>query len=633
MSDILIWNDEGQPFSPRFQDVYHSITGALAQARHVFLGGCGLPGAWADAPQWRVLETGFGLGLNFLATWHAWREDAQRPQILHFVSVEAYPVSAADIRRAVAPYPELLALGEQLAAQWHGLLPGFHRLAFENGRVLLTLCIGDARSMLRAHQPFKADSLFLDGFSPGVNADMWSPEVFKTLARFCRSGTAVATWTVARAVRDALAPLGFVVEKAPGLPPKRDCLRGRYAPAWPVRRRPQVEDAERVLSPGHCAVVGAGLAGAAVAHALARRGWRVIVLDAAPHPAAGASALPFGLMAPHVSPDDALLSRLTRAGIRATWAQLTTLGLTEGTDWAATGAVERRDVTSLRLPPEWGQSGHWNETTIATADPLGRAGLPEDTPALFHARAGWVKPHRLVAAWLAHPGIAFRGGAEVAAVGTAPQNGWLLRDGDGQVLAQADRVVFAAGPGTRRFAPALPLQPVRGQIVWGELKADIGAAVASIPVNGDGHLIAQVPADNGGASLSIADESAAPRLWMSGSTYEPGDTGTATRPADRAHNLARLARLHPSLATKMLAAQSPVHDWAGVRCASADRRPLVGPIDPDAPAGPWVCTALGSRGLSFAALCAEVLAARWHGEPLPVPAAQARALDTRRLWR
>lgn len=624
MSDILTWTDEGQPFSPRFQDVYHTITGALAQAQHVFLGGCGLPGAWADAPQWRVLETGFGLGLNFLATWHAWREDAQRPQILHFVSVEAYPVSAADIRRAAALHPALQELGAQLADQWHGLLPGFHRLAFDGGRVLLTLCIGDARSMLRAHQPFEADSLFLDGFSPAVNADMWSPEVFKALARFCRPGTAVATWTVARAVRDALVPLGFVVEKAPGLPPKRDCLRGRYAPAWPVRRRPQAEDAERAPSPGHCAVVGAGLAGAAVAHALALRGWRVTVLDAADHPAAGASALPFGLMAPHASPDDALLSRLTRAGIRATWAQLTALGLVEGIDWAPTGAVERREAASLRLPPSWAQTEGWNETTRATAAMLADAGLPDDTPALFHARAGWVKPHRLVAAWLDHAAIAFRSGAHVEDIDAVPGGGWRLRDASGQVLANADRVVVAAGPATRRLAPALTLQPVRGQIVWGEMPPAMAARSHRIPVNGDGHLIAGVGVPAGAGH---------PLQWMTGSTYDPGDTDTATRPADRAHNLARLARLHPVLAPFAQDPQTVLHDWAGVRCASADRRPLVGPIDPAEPSGPWACTALGSRGLSFAALCAELLAARWHGEPLPVPAAQARALDTRRLWR
>ena len=93
------------PRSPRFDDIYHSETGGLAQARHVFLGGCGLPGAWAGKPQWRILETGFGLGLNFLTAWQAWRDDPPRPRLLHFVSVEAWPVRPQDLLRAPRPTP------------------------------------------------------------------------------------------------------------------------------------------------------------------------------------------------------------------------------------------------------------------------------------------------------------------------------------------------------------------------------------------------------------------------------------------------------------------------------------------------------------------------------------------------
>ena len=67
------------------------------------LGGCGLPAAWANTPQWRILETGFGFGLNFLVTWAAWKADPQRPRMLHFTSVEAYPVSAADLLAPTNP--------------------------------------------------------------------------------------------------------------------------------------------------------------------------------------------------------------------------------------------------------------------------------------------------------------------------------------------------------------------------------------------------------------------------------------------------------------------------------------------------------------------------------------------------
>ncbi|MGJ7544215.1 FAD-dependent 5-carboxymethylaminomethyl-2-thiouridine(34) oxidoreductase MnmC [Variovorax sp. LT1R16] len=606
MTEPVTWRADGVPLSERFGDIYHTETGALAQSRHVFLGGCGLPGAWADLPQWRILETGFGFGLNFLATWQAWRDDPARPALLHFVSIEAHPVGAEDLRRAASSYPELHALAEELAAQWLELLPGFHRLAFDGGRVLLTLCVGDVQAVLKA-QRFEADSLFLDGFSPVQNPDMWSADTLKAVSRFARRGTGLATWTIARAVRDTLAQLGFQVRKAPGFPPKRDCLRGVFDPAWTPRQR---TPATAAATPGRCVVIGAGLAGAAVAASLARRGWQVEVLERADRAAAGASGLPVGMIAPHVSSDDALLSRLTRAGIRATWQQLEDL-LVEGRDWRASGVVERRPaVPTPRLPPGWTPAGP-NLSWHADAGRLAAAGLPADAAALWHGRAGWVKPAALVAAWLAQPGIRLRTAVDVARLApSAP--GWQLFDAENRLVAEADRVVVAAGFDSLGFAPALPLQAVRGQVAWGASPAPLAAT----PVNGDGHLIPQVPGADGSWH------------WLSGATYERGSTDTTPREADHAANRAQLERLHPATAAALGSTFDQAAPWAGIRCASADRRPLVGPLE-ERP-GLWVCTALGSRGLSFAALCAELLAAQWHGEPLPLSNALAKALSTQR---
>ena len=606
----VAWRADGVPRSERFDDIYHTETGALAQSRHVFLGGCGLPEAWGGQPQWRILETGFGLGLNFLTTWQAWRADPARPRLLHFVSVEAHPVSAGDLVRAAGAYPELAPLAGELAAQWNGLLPGFHRLAFDEGRVLLTLCVGDVQPMLRA-QRFEADSIFLDGFSPQQNPEMWSADTLKAVSRFARQGTRIATWTIARAIRDALAQQGFVVEKRPGLPPKRDCLRGTFGPAWTVRRREPAP--ERVEAPGRCAVIGAGLAGAAVAASLARRGWQVTVLDAADWPASGASGLPVGMLAPHVSPDDALLSRLTRAGIRATWTELARL-LEEGRDWRASCVLERRPDGDVRVPAGWNSLGP-NESWPASADQLAAAGLPADVPAIWHARAAWVKPQQLVAAWLRQPGVEFRGGCRVARL-ERHEGGWELFDPSGELLTEADRVVICAGFESGRFAPALPLQPVRGQVAWGPVPDD-STLLPATPVNGDGHLIAHVPGEHGEAPM-----------WLAGATFDRDSTSLEPTEADSAANRERLARLHPAAAGALTDGES--HTWVGVRCASGDRRPLVGPVDAG-DAGLWACTALGSRGLSFAALCAELLAAQWHAEPLPLPVALAKALGTQRL--
>ncbi|RZJ05573.1 MAG: FAD-dependent cmnm(5)s(2)U34 oxidoreductase, partial [Haliea sp.] len=258
MSEVIDWLPDGTPYSPRFGDRYRSELGGLAQSREVFLRGCGLPDAWANQPQWCILETGFGLGLNFLVTWQAWKADASRPRLLHFVATEAFPASAADILRAAAAHPELMPLAQQLQAQCWGLLPGVHRLVFEDGRVLLSLCIGDTQAVLR-EQPFEADAVYLDGFSPAKNPDIWNIHTLKAVARCCRRGTRIASWTIARAVLDGLTQCGFTVRKTPGLPPKRDNLQGEFDPRWEPRK-------SQVFTPvtaSGCVVIGGGLAGAA----------------------------------------------------------------------------------------------------------------------------------------------------------------------------------------------------------------------------------------------------------------------------------------------------------------------------------------------------------------------------------
>ncbi|MGZ5195091.1 MAG: FAD-dependent 5-carboxymethylaminomethyl-2-thiouridine(34) oxidoreductase MnmC [Ramlibacter sp.] len=609
MSEPVEWLPDGTPRSPRFDDIYRSASGGLEQARHVFLGGCGLPAAWADRPDWRILETGFGLGLNFLATWHEWREDSRRPRLLHFASIEAWPVSAEDLVRSAKPFPQLLPLAEQLAAQWFGLTPGTHRLVFEGGQVLLTLFVGDVGDGLR-QQPFATDSIFLDGFDPVRNRAMWELQVLKGVARHCRRGTRAATWSVAGDLRRALAQCGFAVEKVEGLPPKRECLVATYAPAWEPKGTPLA--AER--APGTCAIVGSGLAGAAVAASLARRGWKVTVLDAASTPAAGASGLPVGLIAPNYSPDDNLLSRLSRCGVRGTFQQARTL-LREGHDWQLTGTLERHLPEEPRLGAEAAApQAPW--TRVADPDAIAAAGLPHDAAAYWHEQAGWIKPAALVHAWLQQPGVTWRGHCDVRSVVRADGH-WKLRDAGGAEFASAEVVVLACALGADALVRGkLGLQAVRGQVSWA--REDASADLPAFPVHGDGHVIPHVPMDHGPS-------------WFCGSTFDRGDTDLAARDADHRANLERIRRLLPDVAARLdpQFEQGRVNAWTGVRCAAVDRRPLLGEIEP----GLWVSTAMGSRGLTFAALCAELLAARLHGEPLPLDRRLAAALDVARLRR
>src|ERR1700687_4709868 len=216
---------EGIPYSEAFGDVYRSAAGGPAQSRHVFLAGNGLPGRWAGRERFVVLETGFGLGLNFLTTWQAWRADPSRCRRLHFVSIEASPFSLSDLRRLHENYPELSDEAAALHSRWPMLLPGMHRLELDSGNVVLTLYFADIKR-LRALR-LAADAIYLDGFAPAKNPDMWAPQSLRAISRLAAPDATAATWSVAASVRAALEETGFEVEKRPGFGGKREMLTAR----------------------------------------------------------------------------------------------------------------------------------------------------------------------------------------------------------------------------------------------------------------------------------------------------------------------------------------------------------------------------------------------------------------------
>ena len=657
MPERVEWRDDasiaGTPYSPRFRDRYRSESGGLEQAKDVFLAGCGLPAAWASKPQWCVLETGFGLGLNFLVTWLAWKTDPLRPRMLHFISTEAYPTSAGDILRGASAHPSLFPLAMQLTAQLYGLLPGFHRFAFEDGHVLLTLCIGDAKAMLRQQQ-FRADSVYLDGFSPAKNPEIWDVHTLKAVARCCTRGSRVATWTVSRQVRNALAEAGFVIRKTPGTPPKRDNLQGEYNPAWEPKRPSHTAVLSLPRQASSCIVIGAGLAGAAAAASLARRGWQVLVLDTANTPASGASALPAGLLAPHFSPDDSPLSRLSRSGVRMTLQQAMLL-LQPDRDWGLTGVLQhrlvdesgngnasiRKDPQPLRQPDSWQgfESAGDDWVTAATTDQLAKAGLCAPAQALHFPQAGWMKPASFVKTWLKTPGITWTGGTKVERLASCSR-GWQALDDQGRVVGQACLVVIASAIDSARLSDGLALgggdqakntarlalQPIRGQVSWG-LHAQTHTQTAHdtvrtaplfsapLPINGHGSLIPEVPSDGGLA-------------WFTGATYEREAMKPGTTISDHQANFRRLQVLHPEAAAQLAKAfaNNKISGWSGVRCATPGRLPVLGCIAANATGEIWASTGMGSRGLTFAALCGELLAAELHEEPLPVELSLANSL-------
>lgn len=227
-STLLEWRD-GQPYSTRFQDVYFSSDNGLAETDYVFLQGNRLAQRFESphSTEFTIIETGFGTGLNFLCTAKLWMEKAPTHVTLHFISTEKFPIQLSDIATAHALWPELASISATLLQQYPQLLNGEPTIKLFDGRIQLTLLLGDALSTL-PQITIPADAWLLDGFAPAKNPDMWQPALFQQMASLSKPGTTFATFTSAGNVRRGLQTAGFTVNKQPGFGKKREMLTGYY---------------------------------------------------------------------------------------------------------------------------------------------------------------------------------------------------------------------------------------------------------------------------------------------------------------------------------------------------------------------------------------------------------------------
>ena len=614
---------EGVPYSAEFGDVYHPAAGAALQSHHVFVAGNGLPARWQGRERFVILETGFGLGNNFLATWDAWRRDEKRCERLHFISIEKHPLSRDDL----AAMYEGSALARELVDAWPPLTPNLHRLSFDTDRVQLLLAFGDAAAWL-PELVAQVDAFDLDGFAPAKNPQMWQPRLFKAMGRLAAPGATAATWTAARAVREGLTSAGFDVRLADGRGGKRDITLARYAPAFTPRRAP-ARLASRKPKERRALIVGAGLAGCAAALALAEQGWRSSVIDRHAAPAQEASGNPGGLFHGIVNPQDGAHARFNRAAalqaqhaiglaIRENGVRGATDGLLRLETSGAGVDTMRASIAAQGLP-----DGYVRVVDAATASAL--CGIALSDPAWFYPGGGWVQPVALARAWLERSGAEFGGGVDVATLRRTAQ-GWQLLDANGGVIDEAEIVVLAnAGDAFRLLGqPAWPIEKQRGQISVFQAR---GVTLPAIPVAGSGYLLPEV--DGHG---------------VFGATAQAGDDDPAVRHADHLHNLAQLARLSNSLTGIPADTLQGRTAW---RWVTDDRLPIVGRV-PDASAartakrldqprfvprvdGLFVFSALGSRGITWSTLGARVLASAISGAPAPLEASLLDAIDPARF--
>ncbi|MCV4261448.1 bifunctional tRNA (5-methylaminomethyl-2-thiouridine)(34)-methyltransferase MnmD/FAD-dependent 5-carboxymethylaminomethyl-2-thiouridine(34) oxidoreductase MnmC [Pseudomonas capsici] len=639
------WDEQGNPHSRAFSDVYFSTESGLEETRHVFLVQNDLRQRFTALPAGERLvigETGFGTGLNFLCAWQLFEECADPEARLHFVSVEKFPLSRTDLQRALALWPELAVFAEPLLGQYIAVHEGFQRLVFDEGRVTLTLLIGDALHML-PQLDGQIDAWFLDGFAPARNPEMWTPELFAELARLSAPEASIGTFTSTGWVRRALNAAGFKMKRVPGIGHKWEVLRGRFI-GWPEETplppaikpwfaRPAAFEGER-----KALVIGAGLAGCATAESLARRGWQVSLLERHAQPAQEASGNPQGVLYLKLSAHGTALSQLILSGFGHTRRLLERLQ--RGIDWDNCGVLQlafddkeaqRQQQLAEAFPEEL---LHRLDQPSAEA----HSGVTLSWGGLFFPEGGWVHPPALCHSQAAHPNIKLITHHEALELRRVDGQ-WQAWDRN-QMIDSAPVVVLAGAADIKQFAQSadLPLKRIRGQIT--RLPRTEASQVLRTVVCAEGYV---APARLGEHTL--------------GASFDFNSDDLNTNTADHLSNLQLLQEISDDLTARLGATDLPpekLQGRAAFRCTSPDYLPIVGPLAdreaftqayaalakdarqvPDI-ACPWldglyVNSGHGSRGLITAPLSAELIAAWLDNEPLPLPRSVAEACHPNRF--
>jgi len=646
---VLDWEPGGAPRSRRYGDIYFSPQDGPAESRHVFLDGNGLPGRWRehDAPVFRIGELGFGTGLNFLVTLAALHREAPPGLRLHYWAVEAEPLRARDLARcADALPPSLAAPAAALAAAYPPPVPGLHRLLFDDGRVVLDLHWGDAATALAdraSHGRRWFDAWYLDGFAPARNATLWEEPLWRQLARLSRPGATVSTFTAAGRVRRGLAAAGFAMNRRDGFGAKRESLHGRLAhppPAAAGDGTPWDLPAGAPPAPASALVIGAGIAGASAAAALARRGVAVTVLEAGPVAGRGsgnAQGVLFTRLSHRHAPltDIALLGYLDAA--RCYRALFDAGRLRAGADGELNGCFQMAGpkVRLDQLAPALATVPELAEL-LNPAAAAERLGVTPAVGGLWLPHSGWLHPAAACRALLSGGGITLV--EHCGAVTLNREDGRWRALADGGRHWSADIAVVAAGVASADLADLhwLPLRPIRGQV--SALPAAAVSGKLRAPFCHSGYV---TPPRDGTLNF--------------GASFVPGDADRALRRDEHRHNLEALAEAVPAWAPTLRARDPAAVDGrAELRCGTPDYLPLAGPAPASAAfceryaalarnaraavpvRAPWVpglyvSTGHGSRGLSSAPLAGELIASQACDEPPPLPRPLARALAPARF--
>lgn len=659
----LAWDDEGQPLSSVFGDVYFSRANGLEETRHVFLQHNQLVERWqALTPNehFTIAETGFGSGLNFLAAWQLWLETAPATAQMHFISVEKFPLAKSDLQRALALWPELHELADQLIQHYPVFVgKGFHRVCFMDGRIQLTLIIDDATDgftqlLASTHPAFshlcaKVDAWFLDGFAPAKNPQMWSDALFDVIRLLSNQGTTAATFSAAAIVKSGLKRAGFAIQKVAGFGRKREMTKAlmeqtpgpvaidtsQYRSYSPYPVPWTINASYSVPAEKHALIIGAGLAGCTSAHALAIRGWKVTLVERHAELAREASGNPQGVLYAKLSPKNEAQAEFNLVCLqfalhfyRDYWSSC----------GGKTGVLQLAHSESEQLLHELLREKFSQADELVTfvdaATASDIAGVPLTHSAVYFPQAGWINPRALCAALVEHPNIDVIAHCDAQGLDHDGQH-WRIRN---HPDLYAPIAIIANARDAKHFSQSasLPIKSIRGQITY--VPQTTQSSQLKTLVCSEGYI---GPAING--------------FHCTGATFNLRDETRELREEDHRTNLTSLREPLASLMAEWENLDVAALDGrTAFRCTLPDYLPLVGaiadelrmeqdfaPLRKNARAaiphtghylpGLYINIGHGSRGLAYTPLCAELLAAEINQEILPIPRELANALNPARF--
>ncbi|MDP6536045.1 MAG: bifunctional tRNA (5-methylaminomethyl-2-thiouridine)(34)-methyltransferase MnmD/FAD-dependent 5-carboxymethylaminomethyl-2-thiouridine(34) oxidoreductase MnmC [Gammaproteobacteria bacterium] len=647
----LRWIESDLPYSRQFGDLYYSREDELGESRHAFLEANELRHRWQQAADsklsFTIAEIGFGSALNFLLTWQLWRSSTHKPAGLHYIAFEKYPFSSSDLKRVQQRWPVLTDFSRALQAVYPDQCSGCHRLLLEDG-LILDLHLGDARTQLQNHATAdgQVDAWYLDGFNPQLNPELWQRKLFQLIAAASKPAATLSTYSAAGAVRRQLQAVGFEVEKTSGFGRKRHMLVATRPTA--IKHGDQQPGAIEgsgswSIYPGLLAgerqalIIGAGLAGCSMAYSLARRGWRVSVIDGAATPASGASGTAQLALRCRLFQNDSPLSRFFLQAYLFSRRQYSQLNLSSPLAFHDCGVLQLHGAMNKQQPLDWQKMRrlypHEVIQMLAPADASQLANTTLEDAAYYFPGGGWLDPTLLCCSYLDHPNISLHTGRAVHTLEVRDSR-WQAADAEGQLLASATVAVIANSYDATRFSTTawLPLQTVRGQtttIGSSRLSASLASVVCGertvFPCI-DGHHTLSASYRSRDSDLSISDADNQQNLQGAQACFREVNY------LDKEFQEARVA----------------------LRCSSSDYLPVVGQV-PEVGAmqeqfsalrhnararvncsgsyhpGLYLSVAHGSNGLATCPLSSEFLASLINGEVLPIDQAMSAALNPARF--